>query len=378
MPNHPTADFKVFLKKTESYLVKMVFIMAILAACTACQWFARSASSPKDSTALFRQGMAYWQEGKLVQAEVHLRAAVEKDSSLIPAYFALTRIYMKWNQFPRALKMVRRILSKDRQQKNGRFLRAKIYYLQGSYEFARDDLEWLVKHPFTDKQKEAHKEVSLLLARCLEQTGPYSRAIGVYRKLAAEFPQDSELEQHLKKLKEQFDTLTDGQPQLAKIAAKNTVNRRDFAVILSLTLYDFLSAGQPATDLSRNRYAVNAIRRVVQQGWMPLFPDHTFRPEDLVDRAEAALFLSRVFKRIRPDLSRNYLKQCASVQFTDLPQIHPIHDDLALLVKLKIFYVNGSGAFRLRSHITGWQALQAVSRLKKVLKRPLLPLNPQR
>ncbi|KYG90296.1 S-layer protein [[Bacillus] sp. KCTC 13219] len=107
-------------------------------------------------------------------------------------------------------------------------------------------------------------------------------------------------------------------------------------LIMLLALFIILQSPVKAEvyykDLSSTYWATPAITKLVNLGYMEGFPDGTFRPNEVVTRAEAAAIIARA---IGGDTSTNF-----SLQAVDVTSANPYYMEICLLAELEIIQNN--------------------------------------
>ncbi len=123
-----------------------------------------------------------------------------------------------------------------------------------------------------------------------------------------------------------------------------------------------------AIDLERS-WAASLIQTAVGAGYLRLFPDHTFKPQALVTRAELAESLAAVFGKFDPAALRAAAEDSARLDLSDVPPDHRYREAVAVAAQLGLLRVSDAGAFQPRAFASGAEAVRAISTLRDLLGR---------
>lgn len=217
----------------------------------------------------------------------------------------------------------------------------------------------------------------------------YRRVLDLHRGMEAEAQERWELVQKVRRAAPQTHVGL-------KIALVEQITRADMAALLveELNFDDFLSrTGVPAdtsfkaptkpdqawkqeqgggmmTDVSGHPLS-GAIEIVTGYGVRGLksFPDNTFRPDQVMTRAEVAMVLEDILIRAanEPTLATRYIGQASP--FSDLRADHPAFNAAMLTTTRGLLATEGrSGSFEPMAPVSGVDALLAVKKLKEELR----------
>jgi len=182
----------------------------------------------------------------------------------------------------------------------------------------------------------------------------------------------------------------------AKIALIEEIDRADLAVLLieELKLLELLEKKRPKTydtgfkapddptqmqtsetmqmaDVTdvENHWAKNWIQDIVKARGMDVFPDHTFRPDELITRANYAMTMQTIMVMATGDegLATKYIGETS--RFPDVNGSHYAYNAIALMVDRGIMSADKmTGAFDLNGKMSGADALLAIRDFQNALR----------
>jgi tetratricopeptide (TPR) repeat protein len=165
-----------------------------------------------------------------------------------------------------------------------------------------------------------------------------------------------------------------GMPEAFRaIPAAPRVTRADLAALLGARLEQWIAQVPPAsaglvTDV-RDHWAQRWILAVTRAGIMEVYPNHTFQPADLVQRADLAGVVSRTLTLLtRAGGAAPRVSEMRPV-FTDLPPEHASYPAAALAVAAGVIPNGPENAFQPTRPISGAEAVAAVDRLEAMVGR---------
>ena len=182
----------------------------------------------------------------------------------------------------------------------------------------------------------------------------------------------------------------------AKIALIEEIDRADLAVLLleELKLLELLDKKRPktydtgfkapddptqmqtsqtvqmaeVTDIE-DHWAKNWIKDIVKVRGMDVFPDHTFRPDELITRANYAMTMQTIMIMATGDegLATKYIGETS--RFPDVNGSHFAYNATALMVDRGVMHADKmTGAFDLNGHMSGADALLAIRDFQNALR----------
>ena len=182
----------------------------------------------------------------------------------------------------------------------------------------------------------------------------------------------------------------------AKIALIAEIDRADLAVLFveEMKLLEILEKKQPktydtrfrapedptkmetmnkeamaaATDLE-GHWAKNWIEGVIKAGAIDPFPDHTFRPDDMITRSNYAMFLQNILIAATGDQSLATKYIGTTSRFPDVNPSHYAYNAICLTVDRGIMKADTmDGAFGMADEISGADALLIIREFQNALR----------
>ncbi|MBN2355166.1 S-layer homology domain-containing protein [candidate division KSB1 bacterium] len=182
----------------------------------------------------------------------------------------------------------------------------------------------------------------------------------------------------------------------AKVALIKEIDRADVAVLFmeELKLLDIISKKRPktydtgfkapedptqmqteqvvkvpkVTDIG-NHWAKNWINDIVEAQGMAVFPDHTFRPDEKISRADYAMMLQNILIMATGDdgLATKYIGQ--ESRFPDVNPSHFAYNAICLMTDRGIMHADKmTGAFDMKAHVSGADALLIIRDFQNALR----------
>jgi len=166
-----------------------------------------------------------------------------------------------------------------------------------------------------------------------------------------------------------------GMPEAFRaIPAAPRVTRADLAALIGARLEPLISRVPPVsagliTDV-REHWAQRWILAVTRAGLMEVYPNHTFQPADVVQRADLAWVVSRALNLLatRPGRGAPAWRE-ARPTFSDLDPAHVSYPAAALAVAAGVLPNGPENAFQPTRPISGAEAMAAVDRLEAMVGR---------
>ncbi len=153
-----------------------------------------------------------------------------------------------------------------------------------------------------------------------------------------------------------------------RIRESERISREELAALL---VGELGAGSEPAPviaiDIERS-WAAGLIREAVAAGYLDLFPDHTFQPKGLVNRAMLAESLARALRVHEEERHREAVRESRDRRFEDLARNHPQREAAAISVGLGLMEAEEGGArFEARRFASGAEAARAVFALRDLL-----------
>jgi len=123
-----------------------------------------------------------------------------------------------------------------------------------------------------------------------------------------------------------------------------------------------------AADVA-NHWAKNWINEIIKIGGMDVFPDHTFRPDEVITRANYAMTMQQILILATSDktLATKYFG--GQSRFPDLRSDHFAYNSAALMVDRGIMTADKmTGAFNADGHMSGADALLVIRDFQNALR----------
>lgn len=126
---------------------------------------------------------------------------------------------------------------------------------------------------------------------------------------------------------------------------------------------------EPASDID-GHWAENWIKDVIKAGAMDVFPDHTFRPDEAINRSNYALFLQNIIVTVTGDESLASKYYGSESRFPDVNPTHFSYNAICLAVDRGIMKTADplDGAFKPRDPVSGADALLIIRDLQNALR----------
>lgn len=395
-------------KKTVLSLVTGVLCASILL--PGCGPKARKAGGRMDDPPThYKQGMKYWDDGKYAQAEEEFKLARSLDPKYAPAYagLALTTaqaartaddVDASDEGFKEALKLADK--AQDLDSKIPEVFIAKALVITMKNE-GKDAKKWL-----KDVEKEYNKAIKI----DPENAEAYFRRGYCYKK-AYEFAGASADFKKVLDLKKDFTSEANEQWEIVqkieraapgtdvgkKIALVEKISRADIAALFVSELKidklidkkapknydtdfeapednremkaDSIVQTAAVTDID-GYWAKNFIMDVVERNIRGLepYPDHTFHPDQLINRGEYALMVEDALIAITGDQDLATRHIGTESRFPDVNPSHPAYNAICNAVDKGVMDAAMNGEFGLDKAVSGPDALLVIRKLKDLNK----------
>ena len=358
---------KLFNQQLSIYVGLLVLILL-----SGCNSYNNGSSfrQPQSAEYYYLAGQKALHANELVQAEIAFKQALRQQSHFASAFFGLARVDYLRGKLHRAEGELVNCIQTDKNQISAYFLLSKIYLDREDFKSANTILIQAEKYLPQNIPSQLQRSFSALKAEALAGTGNFKEANGYYQKAAEASPADSSIRKRLKK-NVQLLQVTQGQPEiLRQIARKKQITRGDLAFLFQYMLPLTDSIKKPVSgikDLPMDPNLRMALLRSLRLSWLPVLPDGTVRPDDLLQRAELAIFLSRILKQ------RELAKFETAQTIEDVEDYLPYYEDVLRMSVFGIMPLDKNNFFLPDEPVSGEEALLAVDRLSRVLKRAGLP-----
>jgi len=344
----------------------------------------------------FNRGMVEFERENLTTALAEFQRAKALNPNYAEAYSGMALVFAKNGDFKKAYELAAEGIDKNDQSVDCRIIKGRVITMERKgddwVEKAAKEFERAIKISpnsskawyflgITYKEGFQFNKAVIALSKVVELKGPYS----------AEANSEWELVQKIERAKP-------GTKVGAKIALISKIDRADLAVLLMeelklMTLiekkrapvYDtgFRAPDDPtkmeatkvtqmeaATDIS-GHWAVNWIKDIIkaQVPGLEPYPDHTFRPDDYITRANYAQVMQGIMIMVTGDesLATKYIGE--NSRFPDVPGSHFAYNAMALMVDRGIMSADKiTGAFELNKNMSGADALLAIRDFQNALR----------
>lgn len=382
----------------------------LLLSATGCAPKVRKAGGQMDDPPTHcKQGMKYWDEGKYTQAQEEFKLAQSLDPKYAPAYagLALTTAQSAKeadnadtakNLFKEALKLADKAQSLDGKSPDPFIAKALVITMKNEGVEAK---KWL-----KDVEKEYNKAIKLdpENAEAFYRRGYCYKKAYAFDKAASDFQKVLDLKKGFTgeanaqwEIVQQIERAAPGTDVGKKIALVEKISRADIAALFISELKidklidkkaqknydtdfaapqdgremtaDTLVAKPTVTDTD-NHWAKNFIADIVERNIRGLepYPDHTFHPDQLINRGEYALMVEDALIAITGDKDLATKHIGTESRFPDVNQSHPAYNAICNAVDKGVMDAAISGEFGLEKPVSGPEALLVIRKLKDLNK----------
>ena len=357
----------------------------------------------------YKQGMKYWDQGKYAQAEEEFNLAKSLDPKYAPAFAGLALTTAKKAQdapdqessvkgFKEAIKLANQAQSLDSKIPLVFIAKAIVITMQNEGKPVK---EWL-----GDVEKEYGKALKIdpENAECYFRRGYCYKKAYEFSKAASDFRKVLDLKKDFTaqaneqwEIVQKIERAAPGTDVGKKIALVEKINRADIAALFVSELKidklvtkkrpknydaDFQAPDDPRemetdsvvsmaaiTDID-NHWAKNFINDIVElniRGLEP-YPDHTFHPDQLVNRGEYALVVEDALISILGDETLATKHIGTESRFPDVNPSHPAYNAICNAVDKGVMDAAMNGEFGLDQEVSGPDALLIIRKLKDLNK----------
>jgi len=354
-------------------------------------------------------GMKFWDDGRYQNAEEEFARALMLNQKYAPAYSGLALVTAKKAQdaedpesaekeFREAYKFADKAQELDNRLPFVHVAKAMVISMK--YE-GKPVSEWV---------KEVEDQYEKAIKLDPENSEVYYRR-GIFYKKTFEFPKSSSDFRKVLDINNDYITPANKQWEIVqkieraapgtdagkKVALSDKISRADIAALFisELKINKFVTRKRPATidtdftahddmhtmvvdsllntpamtDISTHwaRNFIIDIAPLEIRGLEP-YPDHTFHPDELVNRGEYALMLENALIALTGDRSPATSDIDTETRFPDVNPSHPAYNAICTLVDRGIMKTEPAGAFGIEKTVSGPDALLMIRKLKKLNK----------
>jgi hypothetical protein len=357
----------------------------------------------------YKQGMKYWDDGKYAQAEEEFKLAQSLDPKYAPAYagLALTTAQNAKNAsdvdamnkgFKEAIALADKAQSLDSKIPEVFIAKAIVITMKNEGKEAKS---WLgdVEKEYAKALKIDPENAEALYRRgyCYKKAYEFSKAAADFRKVL-DLKKDFTIQANEQwEIVQKIERAAPGTDVGKKIALVEQIGRADIAALFVSELQidklvdkkapknyntEFQAPGDSremqadsvvsmaaVTDIS-GHWAKNFIMDIVDRGIRGLepYPDHTFHPDQLVNRGEYALMVEDVIIAITGDKTLATKHIGTESRFPDVNPSHPAYNAICNAVDKGVMDAAMNGEFGLDKPVSGPDALLVIRKLKDLNK----------
>lgn len=373
---------------------------AVIALAAGCGSTARKAGGDMDTPqAHYKEGMKYFNDGKIDKAAEEFNLSASLDAKYAPAYAGRALVSAVKGDLKEAEKLAEKAQSLDDKCIDGYIAKAVVIFGENQGKPAD---EWL-----SDVEKQFKKALKIDPQNSLVffRRGMIYKSAFLFGKAVDDFKTVLDLKKEwTKEADEQWQVVqmieraAPGTDVGRKIAIVNKISRADIAALFVSELEvdkllqkkavkeyntDFKAPenprevkapaavkAEPVTDI-KGYWAENFIQDVMalQLRGLDAYPDHTFKPDQLITRSEYAFMLEDILIAILGDksLATKYVGSSPS-RFPDVNTSSPYYNAICNMVDKGIMKADMSGEFGIDQGVSGAQALLVIRLLKELKK----------
>ncbi|HDP99490.1 MAG TPA: tetratricopeptide repeat protein [bacterium] len=344
----------------------------------------------------YSRGMVEFERNNLNAAMASFERANALDPNYAEAYSGMALVYAKREDFKKAYEFADKGIGKNDKSVDCRIVKGRVIAME------RKGDDWVKKAAREfDRALKINPNSSkawYYLGITYKEGFQFGDAVDAFRKVVAlkgEYATEANAEWELV---QKIERAKPGTKVGAKIALIPEIDRADLAVLLmeELKLMTLLEKKRPkvydtrfrapddptkleatqvtkmeaATDI-KGHWAENWIKDIIKAevpGLMP-YPDHTFRPDDSITRANYAQVMQSIMIMVTADesLATKYIGE--SSRFPDVPGSHYAYNAISLMVDRGIMSADKmTGAFNLNDNMSGADALLAIRDFQNALR----------
>jgi tetratricopeptide (TPR) repeat protein len=342
----------------------------------------------------YNQGMREIDQGDLVAAESEFNRALALNPDYAEGFAGLAILYGMKEDFKKAKDFANKAIDKDKKSVDARVAKGRVLTMERKgddwIKDAVKEFDRALKINPKSAKAEYYKGDAYKLAYMFsEAAGSYSKVISQKGEFATEANAQWELVQKIQRA-------APGTKVGKKIALIEKIDRADLAVLMieELKLLELLEKKRPKTydtgfkapddptkmqtstttqmatmtDLD-DHWAKNYIKDIVDAKGMDVYPDHTFRPDEKIIRANYAMLIQNVLIMATGDesLATKYIGQ--PTRFPDVNPSHFAYNAACLMVDRGIMKAGQmTGAFQLNEKVSGADALLIIRDFQNALR----------
>ncbi|HPG40921.1 MAG TPA: S-layer homology domain-containing protein [bacterium] len=342
----------------------------------------------------YSQGMREFDRGNFNNAEGEFTKAVQLNPNFAEGYSGIGLVWAARGDFKKAHEFADKGLGKNGNSLDARVIKGRIYVAERKGDnWVEDAVKEFDKaskiNPNSDKPL-YYKGIAYKNAYMFrESEGVFSQVVGMKGDFAKDANEEWSLVQKIVRA-------APGTKIGAKIALIKEIDRADLAVLFieELKLLEIFEKKRPqeydtgfkapddptkmqtsettfmadATDVDTH-WAKNWINDIVKAKGMDVFPDHTFRPDDKITRANYAQLIQNILIMATSDetLATKYIG--TQSRFPDVNPSHFAYNAICLTVDRGIMSADKmTGAFNMNTTVSGADALLIIRDFQNALR----------
>jgi tetratricopeptide (TPR) repeat protein len=345
-----------------------------------------------------KEGMKYYNDGKYDKAGEEFNLATSLDAKYAPAYAGLALVTAQKGDFKEALKLADKCQSLDNKIVDGFIAKAIVITKQNEGKPAKEwlkDVEKEYEHAL--KIDPQNSEAYYRRGVCYKKAYEFGKAAGDFRKvldLKKDWTKEADDQWQLVQMIERAAPGTDVGKRIALV---EKIGRADIAALFVSELQidklvekkrpknydnsfkaptdaremkvDGVTKMADLTDIS-NHWAKNFISDIVDlkiRGLEP-YPDHTFHPDQFVNRGEYALVVEDAIIAILRDPSLATKHIGSESRFPDVNPSYPAYNAICNAVDKGVMTAEMNGEFGVNKPVSGPEALLVIRKIKELAK----------
>ncbi|MBD3413597.1 MAG: tetratricopeptide repeat protein [Candidatus Aminicenantes bacterium] len=242
---------------------------------------------------------------------------------------------------------------------------ADLYLKEGKYDNALIHLKTLLS------QKPENKEALKLYADALFRKEEFKRSLEAYKDLKKLSPEDQEIENRIQQLKNRLG-IFELPSQYDSIPSRETATNEDMAALIGVKFQKYLpdTRAEPPIiiDISTS-WASEYILKLTSMEILDIYPNHTFKPKNIVTRAQLAEIIFRLINHLKQN-GYSLIQQIPpqSIQLPDVSPNNFYYRPIIMALSYGILNTSMGGNFNPENPVSGQDALKAVNTLLSLIK----------
>ncbi len=342
----------------------------------------------------YNQGMRLLDKGDNAGAMEEFTRAKDMDPKYPQAYAGLALIDATNKSFKEAYKNLDKALELDGKCREALIAKGRIMAMEHKGDDWWEDAIKTLDKALKDNPEDP--EVWYYKGQIYKTAYKFSESVAAYAKVVADKNSDWATKANADwELVQKIVRAAPGTKIGAKIALIDKIDRADIAVLFMEELklpqilekkrekvydtsfkapddpmkYNELEMNAPTgpTDIE-NHWAKNWIKEIVEIQGMEMFPDHTFKPDAIMTRAEFAILIQNILILTSGDqsLATKYIGE--ESHYPDVNSSHAAYNAIAVCVERGILKTKMDGSFGLSESISGADALLSIRDFQNALK----------